>query len=786
MHYTIILIETKQKTRVRLAPILLATTLGVGLVVAFALFALGKSRTPAASPVQITQVEDLAVQIMNKVSEYNAMLPEDRHQELVTLVTLIEKRRAELRKLVASDPNHFLALALSPELEQLIPQALKPLIEKQTTIVGTLKIVHYDFPDGTSRTDITFQSDDGQILKPHFAKPANYKHGSRLTLTGVLLDNDLVVDQASAKNDVNANVPEIASVGPVKTAVILFNYLNDHDEPLTPTEARDWVFTRPVDPTQLWMNSAKTWYREASNNRINLVGQDLNEDGDVYGYVTLPINTPGCDGALINETDTILTTAGLEENDYDAFVLVFPGRRTCSSYFAYGKFAFVPHFVDSIFPLENRPFIHELGHVLGLYHANHYRCYDALGQATPLSGTCERWNYEDVYDVMGGFYRPNSKPTFHFNSFNKEQLGIIDPTQIQTATLNGSYTIVPQQPVGPGFRSLRVPRKYNGTVVQDYWYFELRQPYGLFDQDYTDSRGSFVNFHGGLLARIAPDFYNGYAEQLLIDPSPSPTSPSTQIAGMPVGFILDDQAEGIRVTPTTVTATIATVDVTLYCISKKPEVSVVPTDNVRYGHAGDTVTYTLTITNADTSGCAGSTFTLTPTLPSGWTHTTTPIALLPHTSAQVTLSVTSPGTATDRFYSIPVNATAAGHSPSWPIYMVYYVDGTGPTVSIASPADGAQYAVEDGPVLFQADAADSNGVTSIELLIDNVRVRLCESTTACGFSWSLIGASIGEHRLKVIAQDNTPMRNSTTREINVTIAGNRPPPPRRPPVEITP
>lgn len=783
MHYTIILIETKQKTRVRLAPILLATTLGVGLVVAFALFALGKSRTPAAPPVQITQVEDLAVQIMNKVSEYNAMFPEDRDQELVTLEALIEKRRAELRKLVANNPDRFLALALSPELEQLVPQALEPLIEKRTSIEGTLKIAHYDFHDGTSRTDITFQSDDGKILKPHFTKPANYKHGTRLTLTGVLLDNDLVVDEASAKNDVSANAPEIVSVGPVKTAVILFNYLNDHDEPLTPTEARDWVFTRQLDIAQIWMNSAKTWYREASNNRINLVGQNLNEDGDVYGYVTLPIYTPGCDGALINETDTILTAAGLEENDYDAFVLVFPGRRTCSGYFAYGKFAFVPHFVDTIFPLENRPFIHELGHVLGLFHANHYRCYDALGQATPLSGACERWNYEDVYDVMGGFYRPNSKPTFHFNSFNKEQLGIIDPAQIQTATLGGSYTIVPQQPAGSGFRSLRVPKKYNGTVLQDYWYFELRQPYGLFDQDYTDSRGSFVNFHGGLLARIAPDFYNGYAEQLLIDPSPSPTAPSTQISGMPVGFILDDQAEGIRMTPTTVTATSATVNVSFYCISKAPEVRVGLTDNVRYGHAGDTVTYTITVTNKDTSACPGSTFTLAPTLPSGWTHAAAPIVLQPHTSGEVTLSVTSSATAADGFYSIPVNATAAGHSPSWPIYMVYKVDGTGPAVSIANPADGAQYTVEGGPVLFRADAADSNGIANIELLIDNVRVRLCESTTTCGFSWSLIGVSLGEHRLKAIAQDNTPMRNSTTREITITVVGSPPP---RPPVEISP
>ncbi|RFP58029.1 NEW3 domain-containing protein, partial [Cognatiluteimonas weifangensis] len=77
--------------------------------------------------------------------------------------------------------------------------------------------------------------------------------------------------------------------------------------------------------------------------------------------------------------------------------------------------------------------------------------------------------------------------------------------------------------------------------------------------------------------------------------------------------------------------------------------------------AGTTKTYTLTTRNNDSSACSNTTFQTARSVPSGWAGTlsATSFTLAPGASANTTLSVTSPGTATAGSYGIGAGVSSS-------------------------------------------------------------------------------------------------------------------------------
>jgi len=120
------------------------------------------------------------------------------------------------------------------------------------------------------------------------------------------------------------------------------------------------------------------------------------------------------------------------------------------------------------------------------------------------------------------------------------------------------------------------------------------------------------------------------------------------------------------------------------CTRSNPTVSLTPSS--QSGNPGQTLTYTATVTNNDSSACGASTFNLTYSCPSGWTCSLSSSSqtISPGSSASVTLSVTSPTTATAGGYTVSVTATnSAATSYSGTGYATYTV--TAPTVPINQP-----------------------------------------------------------------------------------------------------
>lgn len=111
------------------------------------------------------------------------------------------------------------------------------------------------------------------------------------------------------------------------------------------------------------------------------------------------------------------------------------------------------------------------------------------------------------------------------------------------------------------------------------------------------------------------------------------------------------------------------------CIRADPSVAIDPSSQI--GQAGDTLSYTVSVTNNDNDICGPSDFSLEITLcPSGWacSLSTNSLTIAPGSTGTATLSVTSPSDAESGNYQIVVNATNTNSGYS----------GTGSTIYVVT------------------------------------------------------------------------------------------------------
>ncbi|MES2970876.1 MAG: hypothetical protein V4702_00970 [Patescibacteria group bacterium] len=281
-----------------------------------------------------------------------------------------------------------------------------------------------------------------------------------------------------------------------KVLVILFNFKNDRTKPFTTTQARQTVFTAN--------NSSNAYLKETSYNKLGLTGRDR-VDGDVAGWYTVDYNNTSCDEhnwakSALNKAKA----ARVDTSGYDTIMFVYSSFVADCPYD--GQFVPAYNFVHVNGPKAFTTFTtsHELGHSLGLSHANSFSCVET-GAVVPITINldykfCVEKEYNDPFDSMGGHGLPR-----HYNAYHKAQLGWL--TNIQTVAGDGDYTIVPLEKLSTGIQMLRVPTRsamYKadypelGPITQSYpqyYYIEYRQPYG-----FDDASAS------GLTVRLGADY----------------------------------------------------------------------------------------------------------------------------------------------------------------------------------------------------------------------------------------------------------------------------------------
>ncbi|MBI4355059.1 MAG: hypothetical protein HY597_01230 [Candidatus Omnitrophica bacterium] len=671
--------------------------------------------------------------------------PAAKRARFDALASAARARKEALLALMATQPRAVFHVALPESVRRTLPPGLEEYLEQQVELEGTVaSVIIDDFDREVAETHRWLTTDAGERLRLHGGDGGPWwRTGTRVRVRGVRLGSDLVLEEGpdgsieaaggTASSTTTTSGTLTLSTSVQKVAVLLFNFRNNAVQPWTPAAVQGAVFTNTA--------SAKAYHRETSFGQLLMEGQ-LSPDGDVFGWYTIPYDNTSCSSNYSTwaaAARSAATADGVDLAGYTKYLYLFPGTSGCpGGGWAYvgGSEAWVQGSISTYIVA------HELGHTFGAKHASSFSCVDAAGLRVTLSAKCTTNAYGDPFDVMGNTPR-------QMNNFHKGQTGWLAPANTQTIAANGQYRLAPIEQATTGVQTLVIPR----TTSESY-YLEFRQPFGLFD-----TFGATSAVASGVSLRLGPISYDILMPSRLLDATPATTSFGD--AALPVGGTFLDPVTGLRVTTVSIDSSGATVEVAFgqaACVRAVPGLSIVPVS--QWGGPGQAMPYDFTVRNNDSTACPGSTFTITPTLPTGWVQSPTSWSesLLPGGSVTRSVTVTPPALAPEGVYPITQTATNGG-APQYAAsatasYNVVTGDTASPVVTITEPANGAT--LPPGWARVSATAADASGISLIEFFVDSRLYKACSGTSACSLRFWSNRLSVGTHTLTVRATDNDP------------------------------
>ena len=504
----------------------------------------------------------------------------------------------------------FLILAASSIVSAAPPEWAN--LGKSVEVIGELKIYYVDDFENNKGSQYYILHDKRQgkhfELKFEGKLPKGAVTGSSVRIRGIRsIDNDnQIYMEANSASSIEVLAPASILVSGEQKTIVLVADFNDTIVSCPVQDIEHVIFTDPDG------QSVNALYRETSLDNIHF-------SGTVAGPYTIDYSsTATCnvsDWALAAEEQAIAN--GINLADYNRKVYVLPKDNGCGSI---GLSTVGGNPSQSwIFRCDMPDVIaHELGHSLGMGHAGN-----------------ETGDYNDTSDIMG-FSGPGLR---QINGPHQEQMGWRDPQQITEISTDGTYDIAPLEldmasSIAPQLLKIRKPD------TAEWYYLSFRQAIG-FDASLSSTylNGLSIHQHAGDGA----------------------TSKTVWIDTLADGENYSDTVNELSITQIGNYENYVSVEIAFStsCTRNTPTINVEPLSQTDL--AGTTLSYDLSITNNDTTGCLDSSWILASNIPADWSEflTSNEVTIASGSTAIVNWEVTSAITSADGNYDLSIDMTGA-------------------------------------------------------------------------------------------------------------------------------
>lgn len=614
----------------------------------------------------------------------------------ITQVSLAQLRKPLIIEMAKNSPDIFLNYVISPEIREKLPDTVKTNIERKIEIEGSvLEIVNENETntETSSTPSVIIQSldADGFTLnsyRTYLREDLVAEVGSKVKATGYLIDNIFVpisiIELAPPTSYLNrislANSRDVLGVntlGNKKIAVISVTFPQDgyRNSNFTKEDLEKIYFSAP--------RSTANYLKIASFNKLNIRG-DIN---DIYEVQIDPAFKRGevCDiyetgrgkgftKNLIQKAKYQAVSRGIDWATYDFIGFIFPyasglcnggpngtepewGSAIARGVGAVDYNARPYHFLNGNYCMHssNCPSLnglnfygslmaHEVGHNMGLSHANGLNCGDKI-----IAGysNCSSVTYADRFDVIGGgwTYNPSSMA-----SNQNLVLNYIPDTNKTTITrdnirADNTYTLYSSsKPRTNQLQFIRIPRISDNSA----YYVEYRSSHNA-DSKLPDRifKGALVRLSEVPSGKIRNETRRQQTYLLDMNNSPVKTSWVNFLnPAMNDGQSFTDTKNGIKITQLSHDLVEGSVKLKIDLLTTPCELAnpgIFIEEPRKAGDSGQTVTYNITIINKNSLSCPDSTFNITLSSINNWkTNIPTTTTIVSGQRKTIKAQITSP------------------------------------------------------------------------------------------------------------------------------------------------